>query len=270
MALSCQLQLSWHLAATATAAEARAAAPAAAAALAAAAPTGRAVRNTKAARARAAAEQEAKVRAMTAEAGEAATAAALLGARGSLHAMLSWADEALPLGVPLGGAHGGAPTSTSPRALGVHPSPSRAQNVEPSPGEARAKTRPRTGPAAEISSTALFSGLDAAEDGSPGAQMSSRILMAAWLAEASSVGLLDGCLASRAAEFVGSAVRAAAAEDGGESTSLAQLVPHACRLVLHLAEPSAAEAATDGGGEATPATPTWARRALFCVVARRF
>jgi hypothetical protein len=252
LAMSCYVQLAWHLAAVAGAAAAEAAANAATAG-----GNRRRARGARQTRADKAAE-DAEVAAAEARRAQAAGCAAV-------ESLMLWTE---------GGSLGRRPGSLL---------------IEPSPGEARAKTRSRLHDGSEnalanspaegarggkqgVAAAAEAIDADDAEAASSGAGMATRQVVCAWVAEAAALGFLTPTTAEKAAGFVSRTIRMSDAADDADAAgaAVASLLPHAAKLVLALADPAAAEAfATDSiavGRSAAPSSAPPGQLALSLVL----
>ena len=238
LAMSCYVQLAWHLAAVAGAAAAEAAANAATAG-----GGRRRARGARQTRADKAAE-DAEVAAAEARRAQAVGCAAV-------ESLVLWTE---------GGSLG--------RRLG-------SLLIEPSPGEARAKTRSRLHEGSEnalanspegarggkqgVAAAAEPIDADDAEAASSGAGMATRQVVCAWVAEAAALGFLTSTTAEKAAGFVSRTIRMSDAADAVDAAgaAVASLLPHVAKLVLALADPAAAAAfATDSSAAPSSAAPS--------------
>ena len=238
LAMSCYMQLAWHLAAVAGAAAAEAAANAATAG-----GGRRRARGARQTRADKAAE-DAEVAAAEARRAQAVGCAAV-------ESLVLWTE---------GGSLG--------RRLG-------SLLIEPSPGEARAKTRSRLHEGSEnalanspegarggkqgVAAAAEPIDADDAEAASSGAGMATRQVVCAWVAEAAALGFLTSTTAEKAAGFVSRTIRMSDAADAVDAAgaAVASLLPHVAKLVLALADPAAAAAfATDSSAAPSSAAPS--------------
>ena len=233
-ALSCYVQLSWHLAANAGAKSA--------AASAAAAGTGGEVGGNKKRQTKA---EKAKAEALAAEA--AAKNAKAAGSK-ALELVIGWTG----------------PEGASPRRGNMFDDVE--ENVELTPGQARPKTRPRTilgddENAGDNNSPlkALGGGKEVGKESTTPAALAARVLGCAWLAEGGMLGLIDSSLAEKAVSYVLTSVRLAAKDMEASSSVLTQLLPHVAKMIVHLFEalpPKAPENTGVDGAVEAPATPT--------------
>lgn len=258
LALSCFVQLSWHLAADASTAAAKAAAEAAT--------TGGATRKGSNARVTKATKAAAE-----AEAAESAAVAARAAGRGALDMIMQWTTS------------GATPTSVPSSSTGVlgESRHNRGGDGLSTPGAARPKSRPRTTSSPDENADAnqeqltptqgggkarvdTFAGVDESDEEGEAAEgeaslpaaaaLAGRVVTCAWLAEGCMLGMLEGQLTERSVAFLIATLRGAAAAD--DQKALAQLVPHACKMIPLLIEgggsPSVTSAvrASNGGSPA--------------------
>ena len=220
-AMSCYVQLSWHLAskAAATAAAAEANADTAGAGR---APKG-GKRLTKADKAAAEASAASEAALSAREAGSLA-----------LDRVMAWTAADAP-----------APRTDSATSATL----GEIAFIEPSPGQARQRTRPRTVLDENNPGNQPMSAFDESPMKAPPANaagesaLAAQILGCAWLAEGGMLGLMNAAQASRAVDYVRTTLRAAAAaspasaSDAERSASpFAQVLPHVSKMVVLLFE----------------------------------
>ena len=217
-ALSCYLQLSWHLAENAAA---NSAAASSSAGDMNAGPARKGGRQTKASRA---VEEAASAAAAAAEARDEGCRA--------LSLLLEWGTLPMSGGsVCCDGSSGGQ-------------EPLMCALVEPSPGEARSRSRPRTQSAPEEHENASPQGWPAdtasKTDSVRSPSMKSRVVACAWLAEGGMLGFLDPTIMYNAVRFFTQTLSTATA-DSTSSGAFTQLLPHMSKMILALIEPASAD-----------------------------